>query len=136
MLQGITQLWEFRQEHPEAEPRIQTWIDASTRVVNRMQWCNQLTGCVSAGKHFKAYLERAMSNISSDRGMSAPSSPAMRQSNQAGSEGPLSRKTSLATLGRGDPASPRSSMASPPPTSDRLANLQSLFGYGHTQGGA
>lgn len=90
-----------------------------------------------------------MTNISADRGVSTPASPAIKASHSRQHiEGlpTLSHKSSSAGLARGTSATTaasangngRSRVASPGPSTERLANLQSLFGYGAagSQGGS
>jgi hypothetical protein len=112
-MQGILALYEFRQKYPEAEARIQSWIDASMCFSTG----RASAYAAAAGRHFKSYLERAMSNIDADRtGRANPpktSSPAAATLPR--SSAPPDRSSSTSSVGNGN--------------QERLQNLQNLFGF-------
>ncbi|GAA6011628.1 hypothetical protein JCM11491_004710 [Sporobolomyces phaffii] len=114
---GISALYEFQKEHPEASARISTWM-------------------AGTGSYFQTYLKRALANLEandSERKVETPTSPGSESMSSVPSR--LSRPSSAAS--NAAPGTPtRSSRLSLGPTaptgtpqqSAKLAELKSMFG--------
>ncbi|GAA5944540.1 Stu2p [Sporobolomyces koalae] len=114
---GISALYEFQKEHPEASARIATWM-------------------AGTGSYFQTYLKRALANLEAadrERKTETPTSPTSEP--MSGVPSRLSRPSSAASLGA--PGTPtRSSRLSLGPTAPtgtpsqqaKLAELKSMFG--------
>ncbi|BGO97975.1 Protein STU2 [Rhodotorula toruloides] len=118
---GIAALYEFQKEHPEAAPRIATWM-------------------AGTGSYFQTYLKRALANLEAadrERGVETPASPTSASSST--STRPSSRPTSSASAAPGTPTrSSRLSLgpnavSSTPQQSARLQELHSVFGFGQKE---
>ncbi|GAA5947554.1 hypothetical protein JCM3765_001726 [Sporobolomyces pararoseus] len=114
---GISALYEFQKEHPEASARIATWM-------------------AGTGSYFQTYLKRALANLEAtdrERKVETPTSPTSESMSSVPSR--LSRPSSAAS--NPAPGTPtRSSRLSLGPTSStgtpqqsaKLAELKSMFG--------
>ncbi|GAA5878237.1 hypothetical protein JCM16303_002695 [Sporobolomyces ruberrimus] len=114
---GISALYEFQKEHPEAAARIATWM-------------------AGTGSYFQTYLKRALANLEAndhERKVENPTSPS--SDSMTGVPSRLSRPSSAASsIAPGTPT--RSSRLSLGPTSStgtpqqsaKLAELKSMFG--------
>ncbi|BGP23073.1 microtubule associated protein [Rhodotorula toruloides] len=118
---GIAALYEFQKEHPEAAPRIATWM-------------------AGTGSYFQTYLKRALANLEAadrERAVEVPVSPTSASS--GASARPSSRPTSSASAAPGTPSrSSRLSLGpnavpSTPQQSARLQELHSVFGFGQKE---